>query len=300
MRPTAWLSISFELGAAEVEAVSEALLESGAASVEVTDAEAGSAAERPLFDEHGAEAARAWRRSRVTALVAEGADAGALLAGACARAGIAPPPHRLERVADQDWVRASRDQFEPIRISGRLWIVPSWHEPPDAAAINIALDPGLAFGTGSHPTTRLVLAWLERAMRGGESVLDYGCGSGILAIAAMKLGAGSARGVEIDRQALLAARRNALQNRVQVSFHSAAAAIRQPAQIVVANILAHPLIVLAPALARLTAPAGRLALSGVLDGQVEEVCAAYRPWFDFEAPVHDDGWALVSAVRRAS
>jgi ribosomal protein L11 methyltransferase len=295
----AWLSISFELGAADVEAVSEALLESGAASVEVTDAEAGSAAERALYDEHGA-VANAWRRSRVSALVAGDADAGALLAAACARAGIALPPHRFEHVEDQDWVRASRGQFEPIRISGRLWIVPSWHEAPDAGAINIALDPGLAFGTGSHPTTRLVLRWLERAVRGGESVLDYGCGSGILAIAAMKLGAGSARGVDIDRQALLAARRNALQNRVEVSFHSAAAAIRQPAQIVVANILAHPLIVLAPALARLTAPAGRLALSGVLDGQVEEVSGAYGQWFDLEAPAHDEGWALISAVRRPS
>ena len=295
-----WLSISFELAAADVEAVSEALLESGAASVDVTDAEAGTGAERPLFDEQGLGDARAWRRSRVSALLAEGADATALLAAACARAGIAPPAHRAERIEDQDWVRASRDQFEPIRVSGRLWIVPSWHQAPDPRAINIALDPGLAFGTGSHPTTRLVLRWLERAVRGGESVLDYGCGSGILAIAAMKLGAGSARGVDIDRQALLAARRNALQNRVEVSFHSAAGAIRQPAQIVVANILAHPLIVLAPALARLTAPSGRLALSGVLDAQVDEVSGAYLPWFDFEAPGHDEGWALLSAVRRPS
>jgi ribosomal protein L11 methyltransferase len=296
----AWLSISFELEAGDVEAVSEALLEAGAASVEVTDAEAGSGSERPLFDEHGAQAARAWRRSRVSALVAEDADAGALLAAACARAGIAPPAWRSERVEDQDWVRASRDQFEPIRVSGRLWIVPSWREAPDPSAISISLDPGLAFGTGSHPTTRLVLRWLERTVRGGESVLDYGCGSGILAIAAMKLGAGRARGVDIDRQALLAARRNDLQNRVDVSFHSAAGAIRQPAQIVVANILAHPLIVLAPALARLTAPSGRLALSGVLDGQVEEVSGAYRSWFDIEPPAHDEGWALISAVRRAS
>ena len=296
----AWLSISFELEAAHVEAVSEALLESGAASVEVTDAEAGSGAERPLFDEQGDGPARAWRRSRVSALVAENTDAGALLAAACARAGIAPPPHRSDRLDDQDWVCASRDQFKPIRISRRLWIVPTWHEAPDPGAINLMLDPGLAFGTGSHPTTRLCLRWLERTVRGSESVIDYGCGSGILAIAAMKLGAGRARAVDIDPQALLAARRNALQNRVEVSFHSAAGAIRQPAQIVVANILAHPIIVLAPALARLTAPSGRLALSGVLDGQVEEVSGAYQRWFDFEAPGHDEGWALLSAVRRPS
>lgn len=296
----AWISISFELEAAAVEAVSEALLEAGAASVEVSDADAGSSAEQPLFDEPGAEHVGAWRRSRVSALLAEDADGAALLAAACAQAGVAPPPLRSARLEDRDWVQASREQFKPIRISARLWIVPSWHEPPDPGAINIALDPGLAFGTGSHPSTRLALRWLERSVRGGESVLDYGCGSGILAIAAVKLGAARARGVDIDRQALLAARRNALQNRVEVSFHNAAGGIRQPAQIVVANILAHPLIVLAPVLARLTAASGRIALSGVLADQVEEVSGAYRPWFDFEAPEHDEGWALVSAVRRPS
>jgi ribosomal protein L11 methyltransferase len=296
----AWLSISFELEAAAVDAVADALLEAGATSVEVTDAEAGSAAEQPLFDEPGADGARAWRRSRLSALIEEGVDAEALLAVACSRANIQPPPHRSQRVEERDWVRASRDQFTPIRISERLWIVPSWHEAPDPDAINLKLDPGLAFGTGSHPTTRLALRWLERAVRGGESVLDYGCGSGILAIAAMKLGAGRARGVDIDRQALLAARRNAIQNRVEVSFHNAAGAVRQPAQIVVANILAHPLIVLAPALARLTAPGGRLALSGLLDDQVDAVSDAYRPWFDFDAPERDEGWMLLSAVRRSS
>jgi ribosomal protein L11 methyltransferase len=293
-----WLSVSFELEAADVDAVSEALLEAGAVSVEVTDADAGSAAEQPLFDEPGLERAPAWRRSQVSALIEEGADAGALLAAACSHAGIAIPPHEARRIEEQDWVRASRDQFTPVRVSERLWVVPSWHEAPDAGAINLKLDPGLAFGTGSHPTTRLALRWLERAVRGGESVLDYGCGSGILAIAAMKLGAGRARGVDIDRQALLAARRNAIQNRVEVSFNNAAGAIRQPAQIVVANILAHPLIVLAPALARLTAARGRLALSGLLDDQVDAVSDAYRRWFDFDAAERDDGWVLLSAVRR--
>jgi ribosomal protein L11 methyltransferase len=236
----------------------------------------------------------------VNALVAEGTDAVSLVADACARAGIAAPPYRLRAVAEQDWVRASQDQFAPIRISRRLWIVPSWHEAPDPGAINIALDPGLAFGTGSHPTTRLCLNWLERTVRGGESVLDYGCGSGILAIAAMKLGAARADGVDIDEQALLAARANAIHNRVQAFFHGAAGVIRQPAQIVVANILAHPLIVLAPLIARLTAPRGRLALAGLLAAQADEVRAAYEPWFDFDAPAQDEGWTLLSSARRPS
>lgn len=295
-----WVSVSFEVAAHEVEAVSDALLEAGAASVDVADADAGSASERPVFAEPGSDAPLNWRRSVVTALAAEGTDAAALVAAACARAGIAPPPHRARPVAEQDWVRASRDQFAPIRVSQRLWIVPSWHAPPDPVAINLLLDPGLAFGTGSHPTTRLCLNWLERMVRGGETVLDYGCGSGILAIAAMKLGAARADGVDIDSQALLAARVNALHNRVQATFHGAADVIQRPAQIVVANILAHPLIVLAPLIARLTARGGRLALAGLLAGQAEEVRAAYEPWFDFEEPGQDEGWMLLSGTRHAA
>jgi len=295
-----WLSVSFEVAADDVEAISDALLEAGAASVEVADAEAGSSVEQPVFAEPGSGDPRPWRRSVVNALVAEGTDAGALVRDSCTRVGIAAPPYRLLAVAEQDWVRASQDQFAPIRVSQRLWIVPSWHAEPDPGASSIALDPGLAFGTCSHPTPRLCLNWLERTVRGGESVLDYGCGSGILAIAAMKLGAARADGVDVDEQALLAARANAVHNRVQVFFHNAAGALRQPAQIVVANILAHPLIVLAPLIASLTAPGGRLALAGLLAAQADEVGAAYRPWFDLDAPGQDEGWTLVSGTRRPS
>lgn len=293
-----WLSVSFEVAADEVEALSDALLEAGAASVDVADADAGSAAEQPAFGETGAAVPRSWRRSRVSALVPGDADVAALVAVACRRAGVVPPPHVAQPVADQDWVRASQQQFAPIRISSRLWIVPSWHAAPDAGAINIVLDPGLAFGTGNHPTTQLCLLWLERMIRGGESVLDYGCGSGILAIAAKKLGAGRVDGVDIDAQALLAARNNAIQNQVQVTFHDAADSILQPAQIVVANILARPLVVLAPLLARLTAPHGRFALAGMFGDQAEEVVAAYRPWFDFAAPGNEGYWVLLSGTRR--
>jgi ribosomal protein L11 methyltransferase len=293
-----WLCVSFEVAARDVESLTDALLEAGAASVDVADAGAGSAAEEAVFSEPGTAAPRPWRRSLVSALLAQGADAAALVETACARAGIAPPPCRVHEVAEQDWVRASRDQLAPIRVSPRLWIVPSWHAAPDPGAINIALDPGLAFGTGHHPTTQMCLRWLERVVRGGETVLDFGCGSGILAIAAMKLGAARADGVDIDEQALLAARRNAMHNRVQVTFHDAADALRQPARIVIANILARPLIVLAPLLARLTVQRGQLALAGLLAEQAGEVRDAYAPWFDFEAPEEDAGWALLSGVRR--
>jgi ribosomal protein L11 methyltransferase len=291
-----WLSVSFEVPGEQVEALSEALLEAGAASVDVADATAGAAAADAAIA--GAGAPQSWPRSVMCALVPPGADAASLIATACARVGIGAPRTRLREVADADWVRATQDQLAPVRISPRLWIVPSWHEPPDPESINIVLDPGLAFGTGHHASTRMCLRWLERVVRGGETVLDFGCGSGILAIAAMKLGAARADGVDIDEQALLAARRNALHNRVQVAFHGGSEALEQPARIVMANILAHPLIVLAPLLARLTARDGRLALAGVLTGQAGEVCAAYHPWFDFEAPEEDAGWALLSGIRR--
>ena len=293
-----WLSVSFEVAASDVEAVTDALLAGGALSVDVTDADAGTAAERAVYAEPGVESLHGWQRSLVSALVAEGADHAALLAAACARAGLVPPPHSVQRIAEQDWVRATQSQFPPIRISPRLWVVPSWAAAPDPQAVNIMLDPGLAFGTGGHATTRLCLRWLERAIRGGESVIDYGCGSGILAIAAMKLGASAAAGVDIDPQALLAARRNAVQNRVDAIFHGAAEAVRQPAQIVVANILAHPLIVLAPLLARLTAPGGRLALAGLLAEQVAGVGGAYREWFDLSAGEEEEGWVLLGGLRK--
>lgn len=292
-----WYSISFEVPAEQVDALSDALLEAGAASVDIADAGAGTGAEEAVFAD-AAVASRPWKRSVVSALVARGVDAAALVEAACARAGVAAPEARVREVADEDWVRASREQLAPVRISPRLWIVPSWHQAPDPDAVAITLDPGLAFGTGHHPSTRMCLRWLERVIRGGETVIDFGCGSGILAIAAMKLGAARAEGVDIDEQALLAARRNAMHNRVQATFHGAADALRQPARIVVANILAHPLIVLAPLLARLTAQGGRLALAGLLAVQVGEVRAAYAPWFKFEAPEEDEGWALVSGVRQ--
>jgi ribosomal protein L11 methyltransferase len=290
-----WLSVSFEVALPEVEALTEALLEAGALAVDIEDGAAGSASEEPQFGEAGT-APRPWRRNVVRALIAEGADVAAMIGAACARTGAASPPYRVQAVADQDWVRATQAQFAPIEISPRLWIVPSWHAAPAPAALNIVLDPGLAFGTGSHPTTRLCLRWLERHVAGGESVIDYGCGSGILAVAALKLGAASAVGIDIDEQALLAARANALQNRVQAEFHPAVFRPR-PAGMVVANILAQPLIALAPLLARLTVPGGRLALSGILGPQAAGVRAAYGRWFAIAEDARDEEWVLLSGTR---
>ena len=192
---------------------------------------------------------------------------------------------------DNDWVRLTQAQFEPIRISQRLWIVPTWHTPSDPGALNITLDPGLAFGTGSHPTTRLCLRWLDANIRGGESVLDYGCGSGILAIAALKLGAASAAGVDVDAQAVQSSRDNAAANRVAAHFFLPDDAPRQQADIVVANILTNPLKLLAPLLASSARPGGRIVLSGILEEQADDVANLYAQWFDLAPAIVEDGWA---------
>jgi len=295
----AWLAVILEVGAACTERLSDALLDAGAVAVDIADATAGTPHERPWFGEPGAAPVRAWASSRLTALFPSETDLSAVLGEALRSASLSETmPYRLERIDDRDWVRASQGQFEPTRISPRLWIVPSWHTPPDPRAVNIVLDPGLAFGTGTHPTTRLCLRWLEGHVHGGETVIDFGCGSGILAIAALKLGAAEACGVDIDEQALLAARSNAMQNRVDAQFVAAVGASREPAELVVANILANPLIVLAPLLANLTVSGGRIALSGILAEQVEEVRAAYLEWFDMDTTGHEEGWALVSGVKR--
>jgi ribosomal protein L11 methyltransferase len=295
----AQLAVVVELHEADADAFGDALLEAGALAVSVEDADAGTTAERPLFGEPGAAPGGGWARNVLRALVDADADVTVLLeAAAAAMDWDSAPDHRLEPVPEADWVRATQAQFDPIRISDRLWIVPSWHAPPDPAALNIVLDPGLAFGTGSHPTTRLCLHWLEARVRGGESVLDYGCGSGILAIAAARLGAGEVIGVDIDPDAVRAARDNAAANGVDVRFASADTPMPPPVDIVVANILASPLKVLAPLLAAQTRPGGRIVLAGLLDAQADDIAAAYAPWFDMAPFDRAEGWTALEGVHR--
>jgi ribosomal protein L11 methyltransferase len=295
----AWLCAIMHVEEASVEALSDALLDAGALAVDVQDAAAGTEAERPIFAEPGEAPAAAWLANRVSALFPLEAELQLAVPQALAAAGLAAAtPFRVERVEDEDWVRLTQSQFQPLQISDRLWVVPSWHQPPDPEAINIVLDPGIAFGTGAHPTTRLCLRWLAETVTPGVDVLDYGCGSGILAIAAMKLGAGSARGIDIDPQALDAARENARRNSVDIMFATAESASVAPARIVVANILANPLTVLAPLLAQLTRPGGRIALAGILADQWQKVHEAYATDFDMQPAATDDGWVLLTGVRR--
>ena len=294
----AWLAVSFTVDAAGVEGLSDVLLECGAISVDVTDAAAGTADEHALFGEPGEPAVGEWAASRVSALFEEGQNIASVIAALHAAGLDSAGVVDVNQVADQDWVRATQNQFQPVRVSSRLWVVPTWHAAPDPAAINLVIDPGLAFGTGTHATTRLCMKWLDTNLRGGESVLDYGCGSGILGIAALKLGAARATGVDIDPLALLAARHNAMQNQVHMAFVAAERDAPEPADIVLANILANPLTLLAPLLARLTRRGGHILLSGVLEHQAHEVEDAYRAAFDLAPLEHDDGWVLISGSKR--
>lgn len=287
------------LDAEQAAAFADALIEAGAISVDITDASTGTDRERPIFLEADENASPAWEDNRLTALFAEEAELAPALARASFIAGAPLPELRLARLEDRDWVGLTQSQFTPIRVGARLWIVPGWHTAPDPSAINVVLDPGVAFGTGAHPTTRLCLAWLESNLRSGESVIDYGCGSGILAVAAAKLGAGRVVGVDIDAQALEASRYNAARNGVSARFIPAQAPAPEAADVVVANILSSPLKILAPLLAGLVRPRGRILLSGILAAQVQEMVDIYSKAFDLLPPTFDEGWARIEGARRA-
>jgi ribosomal protein L11 methyltransferase len=294
-----WLTLAVRAEAAYAEALSEALLAHGALSVDMLDADADTPDEQAIFGEPGEPSATVWQHNLVTALFESNTDVTNILQACCAELGISTlPEHRIETLEESDWVRLTQAQFDPIRISSRLWIVPTWHTPTDPTAINIALDPGLAFGTGSHPTTRLCLRWLDENIKGGESVLDYGCGSGILAIAAMKLGAGSALGVDVDAQAVVASRDNAQANQVGANFYLPDGVMLAQYDVVVANILTNPLRALAPLLAGATKTGGRIVLSGILAEQAEDVMRIYAQWFDLAPAVLEDGWCCLSGVKR--
>ena len=295
-----WLTLIVDTDAEHAEALSEALLEFGALSVDLLDADADTPDEQAIFGEPGEPPPGLWQHNRVTALFDDGRDVSAILRQAASSIGLEQlPVHRVETLADNDWVRLTQSQFEPIRISPRLWIVPTWHTPSDREAINIVLDPGLAFGTGSHPTTRLCLRWLDNNIKGGESVLDYGCGSGILAIAALKLGAASAVGIDVDSQAVTASRDNAAANGGgNVQFYQPDNAPQGRYDLVVANILTNPLRMLAPLLADAARHGGRIVLSGILEEQAQEMTNIYQQWFDMDAPVFEDGWTCLSGRKR--
>jgi len=290
----------FDVPATVADAIADTLLEDGALSVSLEDADAGTSDECPSFHEAGESAEPGWRRVRLLAQLNADCDPGALLSRASEIAGCSPSALRAETraIPDEDWVRKSRRQFQPIRIDAGLWVVPSWCEPVEPDALNLRLDPGIAFGTGSHPTTALCLRWLHERVRVGVSMLDFGCGSGILAIAAAMMGASTVWATDIDEAALAHTALNAARNRAQVRVVSSLDDADPSFDLVVANILANPLRVLAPALARRVRPAGRLALSGLLDSQADELIETYTQYFDMRRFAVHDGWACLEGARR--
>ncbi|MGV8804048.1 MAG: 50S ribosomal protein L11 methyltransferase [Polaromonas sp.] len=283
----------------QVEALSDALDALDALSVSVEDADAHTPAEQALFGEPGMPPPKAgWERSRVVALFATEAlakDAAALLApqdffDGCQLVAVQPVP-------DQDWVRLTQSQFTPVEITPEFWIVPTWHEPPAQAKQVIRLDPGLAFGTGTHPTTRMCLRWIAGRGAAGQSlgrVLDYGCGSGILAIGAAKFGAVDIDAVDIDEAAVESTRANAEANHVQLHSGLPDKAVGSY-QTVLANILATPLRVLAPLLCAHVQPGGNLVLAGILERQADELKAAYAPYCQLQVQDAQEGWILMIA-----
>ncbi len=308
-----WLSLKLAADGDRAEALADALMEAGALSVSIEDRDAGTEAEAPQFGEPGLEDPKAWRRNWVVALLEAGADVPGLIAGLGLPVDV---DQEIEAVPEQDWVRLTQSQFDPIPISERLWIVPSWHEAPDPNAITLVLDPGLAFGTGSHPTTRLCLKWLEQNIEGGESVLDYGCGSGILAIAAKKLGAGRVLGTDVDAQAITSSRDNAERNGVEAVFclpdglpllplpvpppggEGESPATPGAFDVLVANILTNPLKALMPLLAARVRAGGRIALSGILAEQADEILELYGSAFAMARWGEEEGWVCLAGIKR--
>jgi ribosomal protein L11 methyltransferase len=299
----ALIEFHLQLAATYLDAWSDAMMAAGAASVSIEDADSDTQDEVPLYGEPGHQPSDpAWRNNRVSVLIDDGADFPALLATIAAELGTASPLVTGRRpVEERDWVQQTQSQFAPVAI-GRIWIVPSWHEPPDPGACNVRIDPGIAFGTGTHPTTRLCLAWIDANLAPGRSVLDFGCGSGILSISAALLGAAHVVGVDIDPQAVAASRQNAQRNGVLARYttpeHLAA---EDPNQfdLVVANILANPLVLLAPTLVRQVRPGGTILLSGILDRQAGAVMDAYRtadPHLDLRVAGAQEGWVAIAGA----
>ena len=297
----AWLSLKIAARDNSAELISDRLMELGALSAIIEDANADTLDEQPIFGEPGDPPPGIWVQNTVSALFDVGVDITQVISDLNNTTGFKDLSFTTENIAEQDWVRATQSQFDPIKIRDNLWIVPTWHAAPNPDALNIVLDPGLAFGTGSHPTTHLCLSWLSDTITKNQTVLDYGCGSGILAIAAKKLGAELVVGTDIDAQAIQSSHYNAAQNGVDAQFYlpdELLLAKLGQYDVVVANILSSALSVLAPALAQFCKSGGKIALSGILKEQVNQVSAIYAEWFDMQAPVFMDAWVLLTGIKK--
>jgi ribosomal protein L11 methyltransferase len=289
-----WLRIRLRASERDAEAVADALTTGGALSVSIESAT------ETLRLQGSREAVPLWDENRIIGLFDANMNAADIVCAVGKTLGIDDLSYESDYLDNADWEQTWREQFRPLRVAASLWIVPSWYAPPNPSAINVVLDPGLAFGTGAHPTTRLCLAWLAARPLLGQVVIDFGCGSGILAIAALKLGAAAAIGVDTDSQALSVSLENAARNGVDERFVACFPqdlSVNQTATIVVSNILSETLIALAPELTVRVARGGQLALSGILVDQADEVTTAYAHSFDLASRRHDD-WILLEGTRK--
>ncbi len=291
-----WLQLSIEANRHQSEDLSELLTEAGAVAVTLQDAE-----DKPIFEPPPG-TTPLWQRIILTGLFAADSDMTAVLEFIQSEHG-ASLKYTLNPLEDKDWIRAWMDDFKPIKFGRRLWICPSWHAPPDKQAVNIMLDPGLAFGTGTHPTTALCLAWLDEHFSEPVEVIDYGCGSGILGIAASLLKSPHVYAVDLDPQALIATTDNAEKNHVKEiietcsvdEFNKEYAALQCP--LLMANILAGPLIELSPVLASHVSHGGLIVLSGILAEQTDKIIQAYQPWFTVSDISQKEDWVRIVAIK---
>ena len=288
-----WLQLKLVTHAGEADAISDLLTELGAVAVTYEDA-----ADQPLFEPDPGET-RLWRETRVVGLFEADTDIEAVKTELLTRLDSPPAHLNIDPLEDKEWTRAWMDAFKPIPCGQRLWIVPSWHQPSDPEAVNVILDPGLAFGTGTHPTTALCLQWLDSHPPQGLEVIDYGCGSGILAIAAALLGARHVWAVDHDPQALIATRDNADKNGVadKITTCLPEELAQFEADLVLANILANPLMELAPKLAQQVKKGGDIVLSGILSHQADPVRQRYQQWFDMNPARQQEEWVELDGKR---
>lgn len=291
----AWLQLKFSVAEANSDTLSDILSQAGAASVTLQDA-----ADQPLYEPPPG-ATPLWSQTQVIGLFAGDCDTDEILQ--FVRNALDPQPlpkWQWLPLEDKDWQHEWMKHFHPMQFGQRLWICPSWTKPPQSDAVNILLDPGLAFGTGTHATTSLCLQWLDAHILGGETLIDYGCGSGILALAALKLGAQQVWAIDNDPQAMTATKNNAKKNGVTTGLNidSPEDPIPETVDIVVANILANPLLQLAPTFAKLLKPQGHIVLSGILQDQAEHLLQRYSQWFCFDAPRLQEDWACLHGRKR--
>jgi ribosomal protein L11 methyltransferase len=293
-----WTNLIVQINKKDVDSISDFLIALGAISTSIENTNLNQNNEELIFGEPHHNSQQFWENNTIQALFNKSIDIELVKAALNTKFSVLNMSIKVSDIQDQDWVKLTQSQFSPINIQNQLWIIPSWHKIQDNKAINLILDPGLAFGTGTHATTHLCLLWLLKNVKKNLTVLDYGCGSGILSIAAKKIGARTVFGVDIDDQALKSSQENSEINNVDIIWNNTENRINYKTDLVVANILSSALSILAPILAEHCNIKGKIALSGILKSQEESIKKIYSEWFDFNPSSIKDGWVLISGTKR--